>query len=59
MLDLVESIFMRFGVRNLRYDGAMSREARDKAVRDFRQPGGPKVMLIRYGWDTYSALKVC
>lgn len=47
MLDLVEIIFMRFGVRNLRYDGSMTREARDKVIRDFRVPGGPKVMLIR------------
>ena len=47
MLDLVETIFLRFGVRNLRYDGQMSREARDRTLSEFRKPGGPKVILIR------------
>ena len=46
MLDLCEQIFARYGVRNLRYDGKMSREAREYCLSQFRRPGGPKVMLV-------------
>ncbi|EKM52744.1 uncharacterized protein PHACADRAFT_211962 [Phanerochaete carnosa HHB-10118-sp] len=46
MLDLVESIFIRNGVQNLRYDGSMNREAREYVLARFRQPGGPRVILI-------------
>ncbi|KAI0061315.1 hypothetical protein BV25DRAFT_1826795 [Artomyces pyxidatus] len=46
MLDLIETLFGRYGIQNLRYDGKMSREARDKTVLMFRKSGGPKVILI-------------
>ena len=48
MLDLVESLFTRYGVQSLRYDGSMGREAREAVLSRFRKPGGPKVILIRY-----------
>ena len=48
MLDLVETLFARYGIRSLRYDGRMSREARELALAEFRQHGGPKVILVRY-----------
>lgn len=48
MLDLVESVFIRNGIQSLRYDGSMSREAREYVLLKFRQPGGPKVILIRF-----------
>lgn len=47
MLDIVEQIFARNGIRNLRYDGKMTREARELALSQFRGAGGIKVMLIR------------
>jgi SNF2 family DNA or RNA helicase len=46
MLDLVETVFMRQGLRALRYDGKMGREARERTLREFRRPGGPRVILI-------------
>ncbi len=48
MLDLVEILFSRHGIQNLRYDGKMNREAREAVLARFRKPGGPKVILIRY-----------
>lgn len=48
MLDLVETLFARYGIQSLRYDGKMSREARDRTLVDFRRVGSPKVILIRY-----------
>lgn len=50
MLDLVESVFLRNGIQNLRYDGSMNREAREYTLSRFRQNGGPKVILIRFVW---------
>ena len=47
MLDLVESVFLRNGIQSLRYDGSMSREAREAVLQRFRQPRGPRVILIR------------
>lgn len=47
MLDLVEILFSRYGLQNLRYDGKMNREAREAVLARFRKPGGPKVILIR------------
>jgi SNF2 family DNA or RNA helicase len=47
MLDLVEILFSRYGIRSLRYDGRMDRTARDSTLATFRKPGGPKVILIR------------
>jgi len=46
MLDLIENIFVRYGFQSLRYDGKMSREAREKAILDFRKDPSKKVMLI-------------
>ena len=47
MLDLVENLFSRYGIRNLRYDGSMTRENRERAIIEFRHAGSPKVILIR------------
>ncbi|RDX49056.1 hypothetical protein OH76DRAFT_1483538 [Lentinus brumalis] len=46
MLDLCEQVFARNGIRSLRYDGSMSREAREYCLKEFRRPGGPKVVLV-------------
>ena len=46
MLDLIETLFGRYGIRSLRYDGKMSREARDKTLVEFRRPDSPRVILI-------------
>ena len=48
MLDLVEMMFARYGIQNLRYDGSMDRSAREAVLKRFREPGGPRVILIRY-----------
>ena len=48
MLDLVENLFSRYGIRNLRYDGSMTRENRERAIIEFRHAGSPKVILIRF-----------
>ncbi|KAJ7058180.1 SNF2 family DNA-dependent ATPase [Mycena amicta] len=46
MLNLVEIIFSRNGIRNLRFDGKMNREQRDAVLAQFKLRQGPKVMLI-------------
>ncbi|KAA1467021.1 hypothetical protein DENSPDRAFT_831976 [Dentipellis sp. KUC8613] len=46
MLDQIEILFARYGIQNLRYDGKMTREARDATLLTFRKHGGPKVILI-------------
>jgi SNF2 family DNA or RNA helicase len=46
MLDLLDTLFMRQGIRSLRYDGRMNREQRDRVLREFKQPGGPKIICI-------------
>ncbi|EMD32811.1 hypothetical protein CERSUDRAFT_143402 [Gelatoporia subvermispora B] len=46
MLDLLEMMFPRYGIRNLRYDGSMDRVARETVLKQFRKTGGPKVILI-------------
>jgi len=46
MLDLVETLFSRYGIRSLRYDGSMDRTSRDLAIAKFKQHDGPKVILI-------------
>lgn len=48
MLDLVETIFSRYGIQSLRYDGKMNREAREAVLARFRKAGGPRVILIRF-----------
>jgi len=46
MLDLVETLFSRYGIRSLRYDGSMDRASRDNAIVSFKRYDGPKVILI-------------
>ncbi|KAF8888452.1 SNF2 family N-terminal domain-containing protein [Gymnopilus junonius] len=46
MLDLIEKLFSRHGIRTLRFDGRMDRAERDSTLAEFKQFGGPKVMLI-------------
>ncbi|KAG1750363.1 SNF2 family N-terminal domain-containing protein [Suillus paluster] len=46
MLDLVETLFSRYGIRSLRYDGSMDRTSRDKVIVMFKRHDGPKVILI-------------
>uniref|UniRef100_A0A8H7XLY1 Uncharacterized protein n=1 Tax=Psilocybe cubensis TaxID=181762 RepID=A0A8H7XLY1_PSICU len=46
MLDLIETLFARHGIRSLRFDGRMDRASRDNVLAKFKQAGGPKVMLI-------------
>ncbi|KAI6030080.1 SNF2 family N-terminal domain-containing protein [Pisolithus marmoratus] len=46
MLDLVETLFRRYGIQSLRYDGKMDRAAREKALATFKRHDGPKVILI-------------
>lgn len=48
MLDLIETLLSRHGIRSLRFDGKMDRRARDSTLAQFKQPGGPKIILIRY-----------
>ncbi len=48
MLDLVETLFSRHGIQNLRFDGSMNREAREAVLSQFRKSGGPRVILIRH-----------
>lgn len=47
MLDLIERLFSRHGIRSLRFDGRMDRAARDSTLATFKRGGGPKVILIR------------
>ncbi|KAF9485841.1 hypothetical protein BDN70DRAFT_870738 [Pholiota conissans] len=46
MLDLLETLFSRHGIRSLRFDGKMDKTARDATLAQFKQFGGPKVILI-------------
>ncbi|KAN0118821.1 SNF2 family N-terminal domain containing protein [Russula decolorans] len=46
MLNLVETMLVRYGIQFLRYDGKMRSEARDAALIAFRKIGGPRVILI-------------
>ncbi|KAF7373229.1 SNF2 family DNA-dependent ATPase [Mycena sanguinolenta] len=46
MLDLIEILFSRHGIRNLRFDGKMDRAQRDSVLATFKRAGGPKVILI-------------
>ncbi|KIY44892.1 hypothetical protein FISHEDRAFT_50412, partial [Fistulina hepatica ATCC 64428] len=46
MLDLIEILFSRYGIRNLRFDGKMNRTQRDEVLAQFKKSGGPRVMLI-------------
>ncbi|KAJ7325554.1 SNF2 family DNA-dependent ATPase [Mycena albidolilacea] len=46
MLDLIEILFSRHGIRSLRFDGKMDRAQRDAVLATFKRPGGPKVILI-------------
>jgi hypothetical protein len=57
MLDLVEILFSRYGIQNLRYDGKMDRAARDTTLATFKKSGGPKVILIRLVYLTSPVLR--
>ncbi|KAJ7662894.1 SNF2 family N-terminal domain-containing protein [Mycena rosella] len=46
MLDLIEILFSRHGIRSLRFDGKMDRAQRDAVLATFKKSGGPKVILI-------------
>ena len=46
MLDLVETVLLRYGIQSLRYDGKMQSDARDATLTTFRKIGGPRVILI-------------
>ncbi|KAJ7145709.1 SNF2 family N-terminal domain-containing protein [Mycena epipterygia] len=46
MLDLIEILFSRYGIRSLRFDGKMDRAQRDAVLATFKKAGGPKVILI-------------
>ncbi|KAF7297138.1 SNF2 family DNA-dependent ATPase [Mycena indigotica] len=46
MLNLVETVFSRNGIRSLRFDGKMNREQRESVLVQFKQRTGPKVILI-------------
>ncbi|KAL0066241.1 hypothetical protein AAF712_006672 [Marasmius tenuissimus] len=46
MLDLVETLFSRHGIRSVRFDGSMDRHSRESALSIFKSPIGPKVILI-------------
>jgi SNF2 family DNA or RNA helicase len=50
VLDLVETLFARKGIQNLRYDGRMDKGSREIALATFKKPGGPKILLLRYAW---------
>ena len=47
MLDLVERLFSRYGLRCLKFDGRMNRESRDITLATFKKRGGPRIVLIR------------
>ncbi|KAF9649722.1 hypothetical protein BDM02DRAFT_3186073 [Thelephora ganbajun] len=46
VLDLVETLFARRGIQNLRYDGKMNRGSREIVLATFKKPGGPRVLLL-------------
>ncbi|TFK61429.1 hypothetical protein BDN72DRAFT_460900 [Pluteus cervinus] len=46
MLNLIEAVFSRHGIRTLRFDGTMNRGEREEVLSAFRQPWGAKVILI-------------
>ncbi|KAJ4480950.1 SNF2 family DNA-dependent ATPase [Lentinula aciculospora] len=46
MLDLIEILFSRHGIRSLRFDGKMDRTARDHTLAQFKKHDGPEVILI-------------
>lgn len=47
MLDLVEIEFSHHGIDFLRFDGKMDKTSKDEVLVQFKQHGGPKVILIR------------
>jgi SNF2 family DNA or RNA helicase len=48
MLDLIEIVFSRHGIQSTRFDGTMSKASRDQVLAQFKRPGRPNVILIRY-----------
>ena len=46
MLDLLETVLIRYVIQNLRYNGKVWMETREAALVAFRKMGGPGVTLI-------------
>ncbi|KZV96448.1 hypothetical protein EXIGLDRAFT_733361 [Exidia glandulosa HHB12029] len=46
MIDLIEILLKREGLKSVRYDGKMTRGARDKAIAAFKSDSGPNIMII-------------
>ncbi|KAF4611576.1 hypothetical protein D9613_003624 [Agrocybe pediades] len=46
MLDLIEKLLSRHGIRSLRFDGTMDRAHRDATLAEFKKSGGPRIILI-------------
>ncbi|EJD48096.1 hypothetical protein AURDEDRAFT_113300 [Auricularia subglabra TFB-10046 SS5] len=46
MIDLVEILLRREGLKSIRYDGQMTRGARDKAITTFKSRNGPDILII-------------
>lgn len=47
MLDLIEIEYSHHGIDSLRFDGKMNKTSKDEVLAQFKQQGGPKVILIR------------
>jgi SNF2 family DNA or RNA helicase len=46
-MDVIEDVLQSNAIDTVRYDGRMPAEERDEAVFRFRQPDGPRVMVIQ------------
>ncbi|EKM76597.1 hypothetical protein AGABI1DRAFT_78341 [Agaricus bisporus var. burnettii JB137-S8] len=46
MLDLIEIEYSHHGIDSLRFDGKMNKTSKDEVLAQFKQQGGPKVILI-------------
>ncbi|KAG8683421.1 hypothetical protein FRC08_014294 [Ceratobasidium sp. 394] len=46
MIDLMQILLKRDGIKTLRFDGQMSRTERDRTLSRFKKQGGPKILLI-------------
>jgi SNF2 family DNA or RNA helicase len=46
MMDLLETLLVRYGIQNLRYDRKIQSKTHEAALLRFRKMGGPRVILI-------------
>jgi SNF2 family DNA or RNA helicase len=46
MIDLLETLLVRYGIQNLRYDRKMQSKTHEAALLRFRKTGRPRVILI-------------